>query len=93
MVTTTSFRVMGGEKDGLACAYLPVTPRLSEFGPIQAIHISLTLPMSHYMYNEWLDKVEIGINCPQPSPTLTFESQVLILWLWFHSIAIVESLA
>ena len=150
MVTTTSFQVMGGENDGLACTYLShqdwvsldpfneitsawpfqcliicimngwtrlrlefiihnhhhtltfesqvvtisgscplcFTPRLSEFGLIQAIHISLTLPMSHYKYNEWLDKVEIGINCPQPSPTLTFESQVLILWLWLDVIGL-----
>eukprot|EP00956_Cyclotella_meneghiniana_P004559 scaffold5623_cov74-Cyclotella_meneghiniana.AAC.1 len=46
-----------------------ITPRLSEFGLIQAIHISLALPMYHYNnYNEWSDKVEIGIHCPIPSP-------------------------
>eukprot|EP00956_Cyclotella_meneghiniana_P040127 scaffold187503_cov89-Cyclotella_meneghiniana.AAC.1 len=29
------------------------TPRLSEFGVILMYHSSLTVPMSHYKYNEW----------------------------------------
>ena len=29
------------------------TPRLSEFGVIPVYHRSLTVPMSHYKYNEW----------------------------------------
>ena len=37
------------------------TPRLSLFGLIQAIDSSLTLPMSHHKYDEWLDKAENGI--------------------------------
>ena len=161
MVTTTSFQVMGGENDGLACTYLShqdwvsldpfneitsawpfqcliicimngwtrlrlqfiihnhrhtltfesqvVTisgscplcfiPRLSEFGMIQAIHISLTLPMSHYMYNEWLDKVDIGMWFIKWSLLPLFESWVekkmdwpaptchtKIEWVWTHSI-------
>ena len=28
---------------------------------IQPFHISSTHPISHYKYNEWLDKVEIGV--------------------------------
>ena len=46
------------------------------YGLIQAIHHSWTLPMSHHWYNEWLDKVEIGIWCLQWSPQRVFESWV-----------------
>ena len=38
------------------------TLRSSVFGLIQAFDSSLTLPMSHYMYDEWLDKVRIGFH-------------------------------
>ena len=43
-------------------------PRLSVFGLIQDIHISSTLPNSHYKYIKGLDEVETGIHPPQPSP-------------------------
>ena len=43
-------------------------PRLSVHWLIQAIHSIPTLPMCHYKYNERLEKVEIGIHPPQPSP-------------------------
>ena len=67
MVTVTGFGVMCGVKVGLAYSLCPLfTPRLSEFGPNQAIHICLTLPISHHYYSKWLDKVDIGIHCPQP---------------------------
>ena len=33
--------------------------------------------MSHHWYNEWLDKVEIGIHCHNHHHTLAFESQVV----------------
>eukprot|EP00956_Cyclotella_meneghiniana_P032384 scaffold88896_cov73-Cyclotella_meneghiniana.AAC.1 len=56
---------------------LRFTPRLSVFVPVQAIHISLTLPMSHHMDDEWFDMVEIGYHYPKPSPhPIPFESQV-----------------
>eukprot|EP00956_Cyclotella_meneghiniana_P039582 scaffold174646_cov43-Cyclotella_meneghiniana.AAC.1 len=54
---------------------LVFTQGLSEFGLIQAIHMGLTLPISHYKYNNlWMDKVEIGIHSPQPSPGHGFQS-------------------
>ena len=43
---------------------------------IQAIHSSLTLPKSHYEYNEWLEKVEIVMWALKWSPQCVFE-----LWL------------
>ena len=43
-------------------------PRLSLYRLIQAIHSFPTLPMCHYKYNEWLEKVEIGIHPQQPTP-------------------------
>ena len=44
------------------------TLRLCVFKLIQQFHSSLTLPMSHYKYNEWLEKVEIGIWALKWSP-------------------------
>ena len=70
----TDFWVMGG--DNFGSKSLLFTPRSSVFVPIQAIDSSLTLPMSHHKYNEWLDKVEIGIWCLQWSPQAVFESWV-----------------
>ena len=46
------------------------------FVPIQAIDISLTLPMSHNKYDEWLDKDGIGIHGLKWSPQPVFESWV-----------------
>ena len=42
---------------------LRFTPRWGVFGMIQEFHIhsTLTLPLSHYKYNEWYEKVEIDI--------------------------------
>ena len=50
--------VTGGVKVGLAPSPL-LTPRLSEFGLIWAIHSISLLSMSHCKYNEWFFKVEI----------------------------------
>ena len=36
-------------------------PRWRVFGSIQEFHSISTLPVSHYKYNEWLQRVEIGI--------------------------------
>ena len=36
------------------------------FGLIQEVHIISTLPTSHYKYNEWLEKVEIGVCALSP---------------------------
>ena len=43
-------------------------PRLSVFSLIHDIRISSTLLISHCKYIKGLDKVEIGIHLPQPSP-------------------------
>ena len=48
--------------------HLLFAPRLCVYWLIHAIHSIPTLPMYHYMYNEWLEKVEIGIHPPEPSP-------------------------
>eukprot|EP00956_Cyclotella_meneghiniana_P034207 scaffold102438_cov38-Cyclotella_meneghiniana.AAC.1 len=66
VITTMCFGSWLGYKFGLARIAL-FTPRLSDFGLIQAIHSIPTIQMSHYEYNEWLEKVEIGIHPPQPS--------------------------
>ena len=52
------FWVEVGDKVGLACILL-CTPRLSDYGLIQAIHSITTIPIYHYKYNEWLGKVVI----------------------------------
>ena len=49
-------------------------PRLSEFGLIQAIHSISTLSISHYKYNEWFFKVEIGEWSLKWSPPHVFQS-------------------
>ena len=46
---------------------LLLEPRLCVHWLIHAIHSIPTLPMCHYKYNEWLEKVEIGIHPPQLS--------------------------
>ena len=63
MVTATYYGVISGYKFG--------TPtRLSVPRVMQAIHINIssTLLISYHKYVKWLDKVEIGIHPPQPSP-------------------------
>ena len=47
--------------DNFSLTPILFTPRSCVFGPIQAIHCSLTLPMSHHRYNQWSCKVENGI--------------------------------
>ena len=56
--------------------YQLFTPRLSIFPLIQDIHISSTLPISHYEYIKGLDKVEIGIHPPQQSPHTPFRAMI-----------------
>ena len=59
---------------------LHFTPSLSVYRLIQPFHISLTHPISHYKYNEWLYKVESGVwalkctNLAWPKPT--FPTQI-----------------
>ena len=48
------------------------TKILCVYGSFCTPHRSLTVPMPHYEYNEWWDKVEIGIHCPQWSPLADF---------------------
>ena len=45
-----------------------LTPRLSEFGLIWAIHSISTLQFCHHKYDEWFCKVEIWIHHPHPMP-------------------------
>ena len=42
-------------------------PKLCGCWLIEAIHSIPTIPMCHYNYNEWLEKVDIGIHPPPPS--------------------------
>ena len=65
------FWVVVGIKVGLARIPL-FTQRLSDFGPIQAVHSISSFPMSHYKYNKWLEKVEIWIHHVLPSPHPSF---------------------
>eukprot|EP00956_Cyclotella_meneghiniana_P039462 scaffold172223_cov23-Cyclotella_meneghiniana.AAC.3 len=50
------------------------TPRWSMFGLTQQFHSILTLSRSHYEYNEWLEKVDIGTWALEWSPQPGFES-------------------
>ena len=70
------FWVMGGDNYNFSSPPLHFTPRSSVFVPIQALDSSSTLPISHYWYNEWLTKVEIGIQSLKWSPQPDFESWV-----------------
>ena len=68
-----NFWVEGGENFGSGS--LRFTPSLSVYRLTQPFHISLTLPISHYKYNEWLYKVEIGVWALKWSPQPVF-------WSW-----------
>eukprot|EP00956_Cyclotella_meneghiniana_P041616 scaffold232494_cov46-Cyclotella_meneghiniana.AAC.1 len=57
---------MGG--DNLSLSFPHFTVRLCVFGSTHAIHGSWTVPMSPYEYNEWCQRVQIGIHCLQWSP-------------------------
>ena len=65
------------------------TPRWSMFGLIQEVHSISTLPTPHYKYNEWFEKVEIGIWALKWSPQCVFQSLVGSKWAWplstFHT--------
>ena len=61
--------------------YLLFKPKLCLYWLIQAIHSIPTLPMCHYKYNEWLEKVEIGIHPPQPSPHSNFWVEGGEIWI------------
>ena len=50
------------------CSHPLFTPRLCEFGLVQAIHSISTLPISCWKYNECFFKVEIWVYHPQLSP-------------------------
>ena len=70
------FRVRGGEN--FDTRTLRFTQRLSLYKLILPFHISSTHPISHYKYNEWLDKVlEIGIRSTSTTiATVPFELQL-----------------
>eukprot|EP00956_Cyclotella_meneghiniana_P008363 scaffold11244_cov75-Cyclotella_meneghiniana.AAC.1 len=65
---------MGG--DNFGSSTLRFTPRWSMFGLIQEVHNISTLPTPHYKYDEWLEKVEIGIWALKWSPQRVFQSRV-----------------
>ena len=81
------FWVVGG--DDFGSSTLRFTPRWSMFGLIQEFHSISTLPTSHYKYNEWLEKVEIGIWALKWSPQRVFQSRVGSKLAWplstFHT--------
>ena len=68
---------------------LRFTPRWSMFGLIQEVHSISTLPTPHYKYNEWFEKVEIGIWALKWSPQCVFQSLVGSKLAWplstFHT--------
>ena len=64
------FWVMDREILGLGSA--DFTAELWTIGQVDASHSSWTVPMSHFKYNEWWDKVEIGIHSLQWSPQAQF---------------------
>ena len=55
---------------------LRFTPRWSMFGLIQEFHSIWTISMSLHKYNEWLEKVEVGICALWWSPQGVFQSGV-----------------
>ena len=81
------FWVVGG--DNFGSSTLRFTPRWNMFGLNQEFHSISTLPASHYKYNEWLEKVEIGIWALKWSPQLVFQSWVGSKLAWplstFHT--------
>ena len=67
----SDFWVMCG--DSFRFGLLPFAPRLSEFGLIQTLHMSLTLPTSCHKYNEWLYtrlRLEFGLHNAHHNPFL-----------------------
>ena len=68
------FWVVGG--DDFGSSTLRFATRWSMIGLIQEFHSISTLPMSHHMYNEWLEKVNIGMRALKWSPQRVFQSCV-----------------
>ena len=66
----TSFWVVGGDNYGRRP--LRFTPRWSIFWLIWTFHSISTLPICHYKYNEWSEKVKIDIWAIEWSPQLVF---------------------
>ena len=64
---------MGG--DNLGSSTLRFTPSWSKFGLIVEFHSISSLPTSHYKYDEWLEKVEIGTWALKWSPQRVFQSR------------------
>ena len=65
---------MGG--DNFGSSTLRFTPRQSMFGLIVEFHSISSLPTSHYKYDEWLEKVEIGTWALKWSAQRVFQSRV-----------------
>ena len=70
------FWVEGGDVSGSSTSTICFTSRWSIFGLFLEFHSISALPTSHYKYNEWLEKVEIGIWALKWSPQLVFQSCV-----------------
>ena len=81
MVTTTCFLVMSAWVQIWLGPNPLFAPRLSVYWLIQAIHSISTLPKCHQKYNERLEKVEIGIHPPQPSPHSNFWVEGGEIWI------------
>ena len=79
----SDFWVTGGENYGLG-SLLP-TPRLSGYKLFPPFHISSTHPISQHYYNEWLEKVEIGIWTLKCLPQSIFWSWVGTIFAWHKS--------
>ena len=81
------FWVVGG--DNFGSNTLRFTPRWSMFGLIKEYQSISTLPTSHHKYDEWLEKVEIGIWALKRSPQRVFQSRVGSKLAWplstFHT--------
>ena len=65
---------MGG--DNFGSSTLRFTPRQSMFGLIREYQSISTLPTSHHKYDEWLEKVEIGVWALKWSRQRVFQSPV-----------------
>ena len=64
----------------LACHVPTFHTKNVSSGILAAYHCHLTVPMSPYMYNKWLDKVENGIHCLQWSQQANFWA---VIWKKF----------
>ena len=71
--------------DNFGMRPLRFTPRWCMFGLIQEFHSISTLPPSHYKYNEWLEKIEIGMWALELSSQHIFEVRVGSMLACLHS--------